>query len=158
MPAVLGGRPQCTALTVTGRRCNAVANTGDMCKTHAERASSGAYVPDRTYAPGIVYALVDRRNGDVRYIGQSVRPPGERLAGHLLSPPSIAFRAWLAECGRQVDIRVLREGVPDDGLDAAEHEEIRAHLDAGCNLLNEAGVTRPFRGFPASRRPPTTQA
>ncbi|GAA1592541.1 hypothetical protein GCM10009678_94480 [Actinomadura kijaniata] len=154
MTAVLGGRPQCIALAISGRPCNAVANTGDMCKIHAERVHREAYRPDRKYEPGIVYALVDRRNGEVRYIGQTTMQPGQRLAGHLLSPPGMAVRNWLAECGRQVDIKVLREGVPNDGLDDAEHAEIRAHLQAGCALLNESGVTKPFRGYPASRRPP----
>lgn len=153
MPAVLGGRPQCTALTINGRRCNAVANTGDVCKIHAKRACSDDYAPDRVYEAGIIYALTDRRNGEVRYIGQTVMQPGERLAGHLQTPPCTAFREWLVECGRQVDIAVLREGVPADVLDVAEHEAIRAHLEAGCALVNAAGVTRPFRRYPASRRP-----
>ncbi|MEV7416487.1 hypothetical protein [Streptomyces sp. NPDC089919] len=147
MPAILGGRPQCTALAMSGRRCNAVANTGDTCKIHAERARRGAYQPDRQYRPGIIYALTDRWTGGVRYIGQTNRPPAERLAQHLHAPPNQAFRRWLTACDQQVDVKVLRDGVPASEMDAAEYTAIRAHFEAGCDLLNEAGVTRPFTGY-----------
>ncbi|WP_405425553.1 hypothetical protein [Streptomyces erythrochromogenes] len=88
-------------------------------------------------ATGAVYALVDPRVYEVRYVGQTGKPLAERLAGHLVDPAP-RVREWIASLtvdGVTPDIIPLVEGVPLADLDRVEREEIEAHSARG-DLLN----------------------
>ncbi len=134
---------RCAAHSQGGRPCNGIVKTGDMCWHHAKQAREGKWLSDRTYRPGIVYALIDRRDGRIRYIGQTMGSPGARFSEHRHGSTSPRLSAWIRECGSQVDLVVLHEGVPSQDILVTEYREIRAHVDAGCDLLNGAGVTSP---------------
>lgn len=85
-----------------------------------------------------MYALVDPRDGETRYIGQSVQPLGVRLGGHR-KHPSPRMRQWLDELhvhGVRPQITVVRDRVPYAELDSAEREEIAAAVHQGKELLN----------------------
>lgn len=91
---------------------------------------------------GTIYALVDPRTFDVRYIGQTTKPIEVRLAGHLAAPAPLV-KAWIDELaveGRRPEITPVREGVAEADLDTAEREEIAAHAEQG-DLLNVARNT-----------------
>ncbi|MET9393750.1 hypothetical protein ABZY20_25625 [Streptomyces sp. NPDC006624] len=95
---------------------------------------------------GRVYALVDPRTDETRYIGQSVQPLGVRLGGHR-KHPSPRIRKWLDELrieGLDPQIVVVRDHVPYADLDHAEQEAIAAAGLEGKRLLNImfAGGTR----------------
>lgn len=92
-----------------------------------------------TPTTGTIYALVDPRTNDIRYVGQTTKPIEVRLAGHLAAPSPLV-KAWIAELaveGRLPQMVPLREDVPVGGLDAAEKQEITAHAEHG-DLLNVA--------------------
>lgn len=87
-------------------------------------------------ATGTIYALVDPRDNQKRYIGQTTRTLAERYAG-AFAP---AVRAWIAElraAGHRPLIIPVAEDVPAAGLLAAESEEITRILAAGGSLLNQ---------------------
>ena len=92
---------------------------------------------------GIVYALVDPRDSETRYIGETVRSLADRLAGHMNSRvPRI--RAWIAElreAGLKPLIIPLRADVPIGELVEAEREEITRIVAAGGVLLNEMSTS-----------------
>lgn len=93
-----------------------------------------------TVATGTIYALVDPRTFEVKYIGQTTKPIEVRLAGHLAAPAPLV-RAWIEELsfeGHTPQIIPIREDVPIDQLDEAEKEEIRAHAERG-DILNVVG-------------------
>jgi hypothetical protein len=94
-------------------------------------------------ATGTVYALVDPRDDEIRYIGQTTRTLPQRLKGHL-SRPAWRVEKWIAEL-RTADlgpqIVALRENVPAGELLTAEREEITRILAAGGELLNDHGRT-----------------
>lgn len=94
-----------------------------------------------TEITGTVYGLVDPRDKQTRYIGQTVRPLPVRLSGHYGKSNKVPkVRAWVAEL-RAADLRPLivpiREGVPKGDLLTAELEEITRIVAAGGALLNE---------------------
>lgn len=101
-----------------------------------------------TAVTGTIYGLTDPRDGRLRYIGQTKQTLKQRLGGHLggnRSSPRV--RAWVAElraAGLRPQIAPIREGVPADGLNAAETDEITRILVAGGTLLNEQ-ATAPAR-------------
>lgn len=93
-----------------------------------------------TPSTGTIYALLDPRTNNVRYVGQTTKPIEIRLAGHLASPSPLV-KAWITELaieGHLPQIVPLRECVPVAGLDAAEKDEIKAHADRG-DILNVVG-------------------
>jgi hypothetical protein len=95
-----------------------------------------------TEAIGTIYALVDPRTDEVRYIGQTTKPIEARLAGHLAAPAPLV-RLWieaLAVEGRRPSITAIRVGVPSAELDQAEKDEIATHSARG-DLLNVVSNT-----------------
>lgn len=92
-----------------------------------------------TPTTGTIYALLDPRTNDVRYVGQTTKPIQVRLAGHLAAPAPLV-KAWIEDLaveGRLPQIVPLREDVPAEELGAAEKEEIEAHSARG-EILNIA--------------------
>jgi hypothetical protein len=92
-------------------------------------------------ATGTVYALIDPRDGKLRYVGQTTKTLPQRLKGHL-SRPAWRVEEWIAglrTVGLSPQIAALREDVPADELLTAEGEEITRILAAGGELLNEHG-------------------
>jgi hypothetical protein len=90
-------------------------------------------------ATGTIYALVDPRDGEARYIGKTTKTMAQRLNGHLRSPAG-KVRPWIAELraiGLEPGITAVRQGVPVAELRAAEHEEITRVIAAGGTLLND---------------------
>ncbi|MFD6911754.1 hypothetical protein [Streptomyces virginiae] len=88
---------------------------------------------------GNIYALVDPRVFEVRYVGQTIKALDERLSGHLMTPAP-RVREWIASLavdGVIPEIIPLREGVPLVDLDRVEREEIESHSARG-DLLNTA--------------------
>jgi hypothetical protein len=93
-------------------------------------------------ATGTIYSLTDPRTGEVRYIGQTVKPLRERLGGHMLSPV-MRVRLWVNElqrAGLAPVIAPVIEDVPLADLNAAERGEITRLLIAGADLLNESAT------------------
>lgn len=90
-------------------------------------------------ATGTVYGLTDPRNGEIRYVGQTVQTLPKRLHGHLGKPMS-TVGPWIAELkadGLKPLIVALRENVPQPELRSAERAEITRILVGGGTLLNE---------------------
>jgi hypothetical protein len=93
---------------------------------------------------GTVYGLVDPRNNQVRYVGQTKKTLDQRLKGHY-GTASRRVRAWLEElreAGLKPLTTPLREGVPADHLQDVETEEITRIIGAGGTLLNEVKIGR----------------
>lgn len=87
-------------------------------------------------ATGTVYGLVDPRDDQLKYIGQTTKTLPERLRGSYAR----RVRSWIAEL-RNAGLRPLmvpiREDVPAGDLLVAESEEITRIVAAGGTLLNE---------------------
>jgi hypothetical protein len=93
---------------------------------------------------GTIYGLVDPRNNETRYIGQTTRPLAKRLSGHY-SKTAPRVHAWIAElrdAGLRPLIVSIREDVPVRDLRVAEHEEITRVIADGGKLLNEQATAR----------------
>lgn len=101
---------------------------------------------------GTIYALVDPRDGAVRYIGQTTKTLEERLAGHTANPAP-RVEEWISElreAGLAPFPMALRQGVPVLDLLTVEKEEITRRIIAGEQLLNSA-VTATGREILARR-------
>ncbi len=88
---------------------------------------------------GYIYALVDPRNGAIRYIGQTSLSLKQRLSGHLHDRFKPTRKGeWMIE----LDAAGLRPGIvnlrsaPLEDLNAHEIELIAAMRAAGADLLN----------------------
>jgi hypothetical protein len=95
-----------------------------------------------------IYALVDPRDGAIRYIGKA-RDAGARLKSHLRDArrrdtPVYRWINKLAALGLAPQVRVLRQ-CPASAWQAAEIDEIKAAKAAGHRLLNVAeGGDEPY--------------
>lgn len=85
-----------------------------------------------------IYALIDPRTGEVRYIGKSHRPC-ERLANHL-NDRSICHRTnWLRSlvaAGLKPTLKILAEAYPSSSWQAAERAWIQYAREQGWPLTN----------------------
>lgn len=97
---------------------------------------------------GYIYALLDPRSGDVRYVGQTTRDPflrfQEHLDGGIGCDPSYATRKerWIGQLWRLglLPALVVLEEVPVTQLDASEKR--LQHWYARCQRMTVEG-----RGF-----------
>jgi hypothetical protein len=87
---------------------------------------------------GSVYALIDPRDGSVRYIGKTTQALLDRLGGHLATPTNPAMRVWINALGSQglVPRIELVATASATGLDAEEKRQIQRHAENGHRLLN----------------------
>jgi hypothetical protein len=93
---------------------------------------------------GTVYGLTDPRDGEIHYIGATIKTPDQRLKGHY-GNAARRVTAWIAEltaAGLRPGTVAIRENVPVAELEAAEHEEITRIVAAGGKLLNEQKTAR----------------
>lgn len=100
--------------------------------------------PAAKAATGTVYALVDPRDNETRYIGATVKPLTARLDGHFRRPAR-RVREWISElevAGLSPLIVPVGENVPVAELPAAEEAEITRIIAAGGSLLNERSTER----------------
>jgi len=101
----------------------------------------GLYTLPHLLAPWVIYALVDPRNGAIRYVGRAYEPQ-VRLRQHLndVCTSNPAKYRWLRELKRS-DLRPrmeILEGVEGtlQDADARERVWIRHFLDNGADLTN----------------------
>jgi len=87
---------------------------------------------------GFIYTLSDPRDGTVRYVGKTMKPLSERLAGHLSSPTNPAMRLWINTLGAQQMIPTITmvATVPEAQLGGEEDRLIRKHAKNGHRLFN----------------------
>lgn len=98
-----------------------------------------------TTATGTIYGLVDPRDGQTRYVGQTKRTLPARLRGHYSKPTSPRVKLWLDEllaAGLKPHPVPIREGIPAAELAAAEREEITRIMVTGGSLLNELSTAQ----------------
>ena len=76
---------------------------------------------------GSIYALVDPRNGSVRYVGQTIVALEKRLSDHLSGPTNAQMRAWFRELrGLRLRPRIeLLETVLREELDTRERSWLK---------------------------------
>lgn len=100
---------------------------------------------------GCVYGLVDPRDGEVRYVGSTTRPPETRLRQHIFSAHRRAGTAdmngvssWILELSSlQIHpiVKVLRSDVPIEDLLSQEGSEIGSRSNLlNCNEPSAAGA------------------
>lgn len=87
---------------------------------------------------GTIYALIDPRDGKIRYIGKTTQIPVDRLAGHLAKPTNPAMRVWINGLGMQGLTPQMETvtTVPAADLAAEEDRQIRRHANQGHRLFN----------------------
>lgn len=87
---------------------------------------------------GFIYALVDPRDGAVKYVGQTIYKLQKRLTEHCVSPRTRQQREWiedLAALGLRPSIRLLEE-VPTADLNRYENYWMAEMAYQGAYLLN----------------------
>jgi hypothetical protein len=86
----------------------------------------------------IIYALVDPRSGEIRYIGWTVQKPEKRLLGHLNDHSRNHRTNWLNSLKSIGDRPILRQIQRLSASEAPSSEKywIRHFREAGCPLVN----------------------
>jgi len=121
------------------------------------RPKSGYHgkVDGRTELHGYIYAMVDQRFGQIRYIGSTVKNPGVRALQHhsdcrRTGPYGERLREWLDDMrlsGERPDVIVV-DVVPRGVLRDAERAYIRAFAELGVDLVNIRRCPPLFSGHP----------
>jgi hypothetical protein len=100
---------------------------------------------------GIIYFLLDPATFEIRYVGQTVQPPGKRLSGHLNDARAGKNRhvcQWIRSLLPNKPLMQTVAIFPESELDAAECgwiEFLRAYNVPLCNLAGGGGGARGFR-------------
>jgi hypothetical protein len=104
-------------------------------------------LPPRCYW---IYALVDPRNDEVRYIGQSLNPY-KRLSEHLYPMDSRNKQQWIGElavAGLKPRIGIIESAQTVDTARDSEQYWISYCLRLGARLLNDPRFERQTGGRP----------
>jgi len=94
--------------------------------------------PERNQGQSSIYALIDPRNNEIRYIGRTIKSIESRLSGHLSMSSDAATSKWILELSLEnlvPSIETIEECSPGD----AKSREIFWTLhfaESGSNLLN----------------------
>ena len=102
----------------------------------------GTFQPDRERR--VIYALIDPRNGDIRYIGQTINPM-VRYVQHQTTKKDIEFVTWWREVladGFEVPMYLICECTDKAEADRDEFYTMRLAMDYGHELFNIAGTRR----------------
>ena len=87
---------------------------------------------------GVIYGLADPNTHEVRYVGQTVRVPEQRLVHHSRNArngSTLHVHNWIRSLPAPPDIVIL-ERDPPGGLDEAERAWIAYLRSMGCRLTN----------------------
>lgn len=85
---------------------------------------------------GNIYGLYDV-NGNLRYVGKTIKSLSERLEGHLNKPVSKPVKNWIIQENREIYIKSLMKNVPDRIIDYAEMKAIKFYRKNN-DLLNRS--------------------
>lgn len=106
---------------------------------------------------GKIYGLYDPRNGDLRYVGQTVRALKTRLQGHITVANQGRTKRhvthWifsLLDRDLRPEIRLLGEANSQSELDELEVRLIKDYRLSGCDLTNHASGGGGKSGVPIS--------
>ena len=86
-----------------------------------------------------IYALKDPRDGAIRYVGKTSRPPKVRLYFHLKKKQKTRNRTWLQslrDAELQAEIAILEELIPQQDWRERERFWIAYYRSVGCDLNN----------------------
>lgn len=100
-----------------------------------------------------IYELIDPRDSAVRYVGQTINKPADRLGQHVRNEyaGNMAKSRWIDElkaAGKQPLMKVVQWVEPQEA-DRAERNHIKKCLRDGCKLLN---ISKGGRGGPGRGR------
>ena len=95
-----------------------------------------------TRSAGVIYELVDPRDGSCRYVGQTFDVEQRRKA-HTAPKPNYQgntelhrWKKGLANAGLAPEFRVIEEGIPPEEINRQESFWCRRRSDEGSDLLN----------------------
>lgn len=89
--------------------------------------------------PVAIYALYDKRDGLVRYVGKTASSMSKRLDGHFKRSNNFAMQKWLADAGRGNVIPIILECAPRCGWEKYERGWISWFRERGQLLNVHAG-------------------
>jgi hypothetical protein len=91
---------------------------------------------------GVIYELIDPRNGMCRYVGQTLDVQ-QRRKSHTAQTPIFQnnedlhrWKTELASLGLSPEFRVIEDGIQPETIDEQERFWCRDRADRGCRLLN----------------------
>ncbi|WP_425246854.1 hypothetical protein [Streptomyces sp. NEAU-NA10] len=119
----------------------ASAGLGSVNVAEAKRLLKAMRDTELALRDGIVYALYDPRTGAVRYVGETMNPMRERLAGHR-SKRGRPVGQWWAQL-REQGLEPFWDTVgcvPAKFRKACEQQRIFQHIWLGCDLLNRSNA------------------
>jgi hypothetical protein len=91
---------------------------------------------------GVIYELIDPRDGTCRYVGQTFDVEQRRKAHTSPTPiyqQNSGLHSWkheLTSLGLSPEFRVIEDGIPPARINEQESFWCRSRADDGCDLLN----------------------